>query len=1145
MKKTLLTIALCFGLALTAHAAPFNSNQTGGGTPTSGFVLQSAGANTPALWVSTTTLGFSGGGSGSITYIGASTTIPALSFSGVPISSVGTTTLNLTTGFTIPLTASTTEWAKAYASTTALTNGFIRALFSNSITGETYTNTTGVTSQTAGYSIPLTASTTQWASLVNASTTLPYVTSITASSPLTGGVITTSGSIGCQTASAAQAGCIAAVDWSRIPLTASTTQWANLVNSSTTLPYVTSVALTTPTGLSISGSPITSAGTLALSFTAGYAIPLTASTTQWANFFNSPCTFLTAGTNITCTGTSTINSTASGGSGNSAFTLGNGFIFNATTSNMVGIGSSSPIAVLSIQGSSTFPVRDLLDIASSTGVSTVTFGPTGNYFRFGGKPNFNCSETVCLEVGGSDNSTSGTGINTFNTNSGTAAYTGYTLSNDKADTNVTNYAGMWLNSSTYTDTTFGVLNAVPYLQAIQNSMGPIMIDVATTTAASSYINFGTGGSAAANERMRITSTGTVGIGTTTPAASQVQIQKDQNAATELMIRNDSTGGSSRSGITLNMGSTGGTTLDNFGTSYTPTGLDDKADSGRMLAQGVGGFSIRASDAAGTVKLFTGPALRLTLDTNAHNGHFGVGSSTPAAVLSVQGTTTDPTADVFDVASSTGKNLFGVQETGAVTIGGSAGSSGQLLASGGVGAPPTWTTSTAGKPQLPTYIVAASGGDFTTIQGALDAAGTAGGGTIFLTNTTYAQAGTGLTFKGSNTNIYCRTASTTITFTGATTGFKTNSAAGQYSHNGIHGCTITGDANASGVAINISDMSHSEYDHLIISSFARAFKVDDTQNVTFYNHISDNDITTLSVVGFDASSTNPFNGNVIERNFIGCSSNNCVGIQLTNGNGNAIRDNYIEPDGTKTGVVDIKLFDINNAACNGIFNNTIEGNYLEGGVVSGTIGFSLTDNKCVGTPISRNYIANNTNENHTTDWSVTTNEVNQNTWVNNYDSNFGDPLTSFQGPFSIGTSTEMNSIGTSANYLFAIQASTSAPTRDIFLAASSSYANLFRIDFQGSLVTGGSAPTVSTCGTTPNGSLASGNDNSGTVTVGGGVVTACTVTFKAPKSSTPRVFVETEGATAIASTVSAKSTTAFTVTFAATLGGGTFDYWVVQ
>ena len=44
---------------------------------------------------------------------------------------------------------------------------------------------------------------------------------------------------------------------------------------------VTSVSMTVPTGLSISGSPITTSGTLALSLTSGYVIPTTTEETNW------------------------------------------------------------------------------------------------------------------------------------------------------------------------------------------------------------------------------------------------------------------------------------------------------------------------------------------------------------------------------------------------------------------------------------------------------------------------------------------------------------------------------------------------------------------------------------------------------------------------------------------------------------------------------------------------------------------------------------------------------------------------------------------------------------------------------------------------------------------------------------------------
>lgn len=48
---------------------------------------------------------------------------------------------------------------------------------------------------------------------------------------------------------------------------------------------VTSVGLSTPTGLSVAGSPVIGVGTLAISYTAGYSIPTTTSQTNWDTAF--------------------------------------------------------------------------------------------------------------------------------------------------------------------------------------------------------------------------------------------------------------------------------------------------------------------------------------------------------------------------------------------------------------------------------------------------------------------------------------------------------------------------------------------------------------------------------------------------------------------------------------------------------------------------------------------------------------------------------------------------------------------------------------------------------------------------------------------------------------------------------------------
>ena len=84
---------------------------------------------------------------------------------------------------------------------------------------------------------------------------------------------------------------------------------------------VTSVGMTVPTGLSVSGSPITSAGTLALSFTQGYSIPTTAKQTSWDNKQDA----LVSGTNI-----KTINGDSILGSGNIEITSGGSGTLNTT-----------------------------------------------------------------------------------------------------------------------------------------------------------------------------------------------------------------------------------------------------------------------------------------------------------------------------------------------------------------------------------------------------------------------------------------------------------------------------------------------------------------------------------------------------------------------------------------------------------------------------------------------------------------------------------------------------------------------------------------------------------------------------------------------------------------------------------------------
>jgi hypothetical protein len=78
---------------------------------------------------------------------------------------------------------------------------------------------------------------------------------------------------------------ISAVPTSR-QLTINGTSYDLTADRSWSVGTVTSVALSVPTGLSVSGSPITTSGTLAISLASGYSIPTTSSQTNWDAAYN-------------------------------------------------------------------------------------------------------------------------------------------------------------------------------------------------------------------------------------------------------------------------------------------------------------------------------------------------------------------------------------------------------------------------------------------------------------------------------------------------------------------------------------------------------------------------------------------------------------------------------------------------------------------------------------------------------------------------------------------------------------------------------------------------------------------------------------------------------------------------------------------
>ena len=92
---------------------------------------------------------------------------------------------------------------------------------------------------------------------------------------------------------------------------------------------------------------------------------------------------------------------------------------------------------------------------------------------------------------------------------------------------------------------------------------------------------------------------------------------------------------------------------------------------------------------------------------------------------------------------------------------------------------------------------------------------------------------------------------------------------------------------------------------------------------------------------------------------------------------------------------------------------------------------------------------------------------------------------------------------------------------------------------GRVITSTATPIISACGSTPNGSVV-GNDIDGKITIGGGIVTSCTMTFGGPPwPNAPSCT--TLSNTAITSPTGSTTTTAFTLGAGATFNGDVIMY----
>lgn len=174
----------------------------------------------------------SGGGGGTVTSVGVS--VPSgLTVSGSPVTTSGTIAINYDTGYAIPTTAKQSNWDTAYGWGNHASAGYVPG-------------TRTVNSKALSSDISLTASDVG----ARADNWVPSWTDVSSKPAVIA-------------AGADKAAARSAID-------------AGTGNGT-----VTSVGLSVPTGLSVSGSPVTTSGTLTLAYDTGYAIPTTSKQANW------------------------------------------------------------------------------------------------------------------------------------------------------------------------------------------------------------------------------------------------------------------------------------------------------------------------------------------------------------------------------------------------------------------------------------------------------------------------------------------------------------------------------------------------------------------------------------------------------------------------------------------------------------------------------------------------------------------------------------------------------------------------------------------------------------------------------------------------------------------------------------------------
>ena len=264
---------------------------------------------------------------------------------------------------------------------------------------------------------------------------------------------------------------------------------------------VTSVGATVPTGWTVTGSPITTSGTLGFDYATGYAAVKTASTTNWNNFYNTPSTQITAGTGLSWSG-NTLNTSAipNASLANSSLTV------NGTVISLGGTGTITAASSTLLANSNTFSgVNSFTNASSNFGGTWQTYAPSHFQTALGFTP---ANQTTTISTtyplqGGGDLSANRTfslafGTTTSNTWAGTQTFTNPITVNGTAGSATSTFSTGISVGTGYS----------PYPEYTFNADTNTGID----SSAPDVMNLVNGGL----NTMTLTSTNKVGIGTTSP-----------------------------------------------------------------------------------------------------------------------------------------------------------------------------------------------------------------------------------------------------------------------------------------------------------------------------------------------------------------------------------------------------------------------------------------------------------------------------------------------------------------------------------------------------------------------------------------------------------------------------------------------------